>query len=410
MADNRRPKRRRIAILGTRGIPAAHGGFETFVERLAPYLATTGWDVSVYCQEDRSLPATLAGPSRWTSVWEGVKRVHITVDSNTPFNSILFDALCIAHVTRERPDVVLMLGYNTAIFTLQLRIARIPTVINMDGIEWTRKKWSVPAKAWLYLNEWAACLLGTHLIADHPQIARHLRSRVKLRKLSVIPYGSDLLDVDADTPGDPKILGRFGVSSKSFATVIARPEPENSVLEMVRTFSARKRGIKLLVLGNYCPRTMAYHAEILAAASEEVIFAGAVYEKSVVQTLRRHSLFYMHGHQVGGCNPSLLEAMGAGNPVLAHDNRFNRWVAKDGALYFRDGASCERALDELLTDRQQLLVRSRLNRLRVQQTFNWNDILRSYEELMTYVAPAAAAESLSGWGRRAHWQLDGDPS
>jgi glycosyltransferase involved in cell wall biosynthesis len=147
---------------------------------------------------------------------------------------------------------------------------------------------------------------------------------------------------------------------------------------------------------------------VRAEASSEVLFPGAVYEKRVVESLRFHSLFYMHGHQVGGCNPSLLEAMGAGNPVIAHDNRFNRWVVRDGALYFSDQRDCERVLDEFLGNGQRLAQMARLNRRRVRDVFNWNEILLSYAELLTDVSTKVTADDEPGWGRRSQWQLDTD--
>lgn len=358
---------RHLALMGIRGVPARHGGFETFAERLAPHLVRCGWQVTVYCQEDGHLPLR-------ESTWEGVRRIHIGVGPDTAFNSIRFDWACIRHAVKDRPGLVLTLGYNTAVFGLRLRAAGIHHVINMDGIEWARDKWGPVARAWLYLNDWAGCLGANHLLADHPMIARHLSSRVGLAKISTIPYGTDLID-----EADATLLQPLGVVPGRYATVIARPEPENSVLEIVRAFSARPRGLKLVVLGAYRPEDDPYHAQVLAAASTEVIFPGAVYDRRVVGALRRHGLLYLHGHQVGGTNPSLIEAMGAGNPVLAHDNRFNRWVAQEGARYFSDTAGCEQALDRLLADPAARTQMAQANRQRALEAFSWPVVLSQYE-------------------------------
>lgn len=408
------PRRRpSVAILGIRGIPAGHGGFETFAARLAPQLAAGGWDVLVYCQEDEAEPAVPAGRDRWQSTWEGVMRAHIVVGPDTPLNSIKFDIKCINDAAARRPDVVLILGYNTAVFALKLRLKGIPVVFNMDGIEWRRDKWGALARAWLYMNDWAACFLAHHLIADHPQIERHLLSRSKGRRISVIPYGADVDAPGADAGADVELLRGYGLEPRGYATLIARAEPENSVLELVRAFSARPRGIKLAVLGSYEPRKVPYQARVLAAAGAEVIFLGAIYEPAAVRTLRRHCVLYLHGHRVGGCNPSLLEAMGAGNPVLAHANRFNMWVAGEGAGYFTSEAECAQVLGAMLGDRQRLRDHGELNRRRAAAVFNWGDVLQSYGQLLadTRADAADAAEALSfGWGRRPQWQLDGDAS
>jgi glycosyltransferase involved in cell wall biosynthesis len=400
--DNLKDNRRSLAILGVRGVPAAHGGFETFAARLAPHLARDNWCVRVYCQEARDTMSTPESRPIWQTTWEGVTRIHIAVPSDTAVNSIRFDWMCISHVLKARPDAVLILGYNTAVFAARLRLAGIPTVMNMDGMEWKRAKWGPLEKTWLYVNERAGCRLAHHLVADHPQIGLHLQKRSVASKITVIPYGAELIGAGEDED----ILSQYGVRSKQFATVIARAEPENSILEMIRAFSAKRRNIQLLVLGYYYPRKVEYHASVMRAASSEVTFPGAIFDRPVVAALRRHSLFYMHGHQVGGCNPSLLEAMGAGNAVLAHDNRFNRWVVGRGALFFSDAASCERALDEVMLPSFQLDRYGDLNRQRAREVFAWNEVLASYTELLDAASSGFAAQSESGWGRRAQWSLD----
>jgi glycosyltransferase involved in cell wall biosynthesis len=406
--DQFRDKHPTLAVLGVRGIPGAHGGFETFATRLAPFLAQSGWDVRVYCQESAPDEAVSSGRAVWTSTWEGVKRVHIAVARDSAVQSVRFDWLCISHVLESPPDAVLMLGYNTALFAARLRSAGIPTVINMDGMEWRRAKWGPLERAWLYINERAACSLAHHLIADHPEIERHLQSRTDAGRITVIPYGSDLIDrrLEALIAERRRLLEGVAVEPERYATVIARPEPENSILEIVQAFSARKRGARLVVLGNYYTDRVRYHAAVKAAASEEVIFPGAIYDPVALQALRRHSLFHLHGHRVGGCNPSLLEAMGAGNAVIAHDNPFNRWVARDGATYFGDAAHCGELISEYLADAEQRARRAELNRKRVAEVFNWTEVLQSYMQLLCAVSRSAnRAENLE-WQRRSLWQLD----
>ena len=376
--------------MGIRGVPAQHGGFETFAARLAPYLVQRGWRVTVYCQEDALAPTR-------SSDWHGVRRIHIGVGPDTAANSIRFDWACVRHALSERPPLVLTLGYNTALFGVALRAAGIRNVINMDGIEWSRSKWGPLARAWLYLNDWAGCLVGDHLLADHPEIARHLRRRAPAHKITMIPYGTDVeVDVAADADAEPCAddaarLAAFGLQPGRYSTLIARPEPENSVLDIVRAFSAQRRGSTLLVLGNYAADKLPYHARVLAEASDEVRFVGALYDPALVAALRRHALLYLHGHRVGGTNPSLLEAMGAGNAVIAHDNRFNRWVAADGAWYFRDGAGCAAALDALLGNAAERARMAAVNRRRAAAAFGWPAILEQYESTLAAQGARSAA-------------------
>ena len=174
-----------VRILGTRGVPAAHGGFETFAEHLALYLVRHGWRVVVYCQE-------YGAGSMHEDVWQGVERVHIPVELSGPKSTFVFDWKAKTHAAKYG-DLCLTLGYNTALFCLKLRIKGIPNLINMDGIEWSRAKWGPAAKTWFWLNDWAGCWLANHLIADHQKIKVHLSSRVCKDKITVIPYGAHLV-------------------------------------------------------------------------------------------------------------------------------------------------------------------------------------------------------------------------
>jgi len=367
-----------LRILGTRGVPAAHGGFETFAEHLALYLVERGWRVVVYCQEDGL-------GSIFEDVWQGVERVYIPVEQAGPKGTIVFDWKAISHAA-QFGDLCLTLGYNTAIFCLLLRIKGIPNLINMDGIEWSRAKWSGFAKTWFWLNDWAGCWLGNHLVADHPKIKAHLTSRVREDKITMIPYGADVV---ADAPVEA--VRALALEPGRYLTVIARAEPENSLLEIVSGFSRKQRGYHLAVLGNYEPEKNAYHRAVMAAAGSEVLFLGAIYDKAVVRALRFHSVAYIHGHQVGGTNPSLIEAMGAGNPVIAHDNQFNRWVAGDSAKYFKDAEGCSDRLDEILQD-VNLLGKMKEGILqRHQDEFTWGKVLAKYEVLLTEWLPSRSA-------------------
>lgn len=360
--------KKNLRILGIRGIPAAHGGFETFAERLALYLVAKGWSVTVYCQER-------GAGSIYEDSWQGARRVHIPVSKDGAAGTVVFDWLSVRHAAKES-GLALTLGYNTAIFCALLRVKGHRNLINMDGIEWKRAKWSALERAWLFINERLGCWLGNHLIADHPAIAQHLATRVNASKITMIPYGADPVKA-----ADPGLLKLYGLEPGSFALVVARPEPENSILEIVSAFSAKPRGIKLALLGRY-DAANDYHRRVMAAASDEVLFLGPIYEKARVEALRFYTRLYVHGHQVGGTNPSLVEALGAGSPVLAHDNPYNRWVAGQGAHYFRDEAECVVCFAHLLEDRTALALMSDASRTRHQEAFTWPIVLEKYEHLL----------------------------
>lgn len=358
-----------LSILGIRGLPAAHGGFETFAEYLSKHLVAKGWNVTVFCQEFGSLRIR-------KDVWEGIRRIRIQVPIRGSLGSVLFDLISTV-IAARMGNQALVLGYNTALFGGILRLTGVRQVINMDGIEWKRDKWGALAKAWFYMNEIIAARLGNHLVADHPEIARHLSRHTPASKITVIAYGAERV-----CNADVALLKSYCLEPGGYSIVIARPEPENSVLEIVRAFSRVRREHKLVVLGNF-DADNPYHARVKSAASAEVMFLGAIYDSSKVACLRMYSRFYFHGHRVGGTNPSLVEALGAGCAVVAHDNAFNHWVAKEAAVYFRDQEHLEQVLEEVLKDAERIRGMKTVSREVHEKDFTWGAILQRYEALLS---------------------------
>lgn len=361
-----------VNILGIRGLPASHGGFETFAEHFALFLKERGWDVTVFCQE-------VGDGERYETEWEGIRRVHIPVKHEGSVGSILFDYKSTRIAVRSEA-INLVLGYNTALFGVLYKWHGRQHVMNMDGIEWKRDKWSRPIKFWFYVNERIGSVLADHLIADHPEIKKHLQRHTREGKIAVIPYAADEI-----VTADESRLAQYGVVANQFFLVIARPEPENSILEIVRAFSSKPRGMKLVVLGSYRSDHQ-YHKAIKESANESVVFPGAIYDKDTLHALRFFSACYIHGHTVGGTNPSLVEALGAGSPILAHDNKYNRWVAGEGALYFTDQKDCARLLDDIENCAINIEEKRRLIRARKTEEFTWDRVHRAYESLLLKVA------------------------
>lgn len=369
-----------VRILGTHGVPAAYGGFETAAENVALFLAARGWRAIVYCQIDGT------GPLR-EDMWNGLQRVLIPVNVAGWRGTSKFDLLSIRHASKSR-DLCLTFGYNTAIFNTLQRVKKIPNVINMDGIEWSRSRWGFFRQAILYTNERIACLVGNHLIADHPEIEKFLLTRAPRRKLTTITYGADpVTDAPVTTPVS------HGLEPGRYLTLICRPIPENSIAELIQGFSKRPRGYKLAVLGEYTPTEDPYHRLVIDSASDEVVFLGPIYDKVEVEALRFHSAAYLHGHTVGGTNPSLVEAMAAGNPVIAHDNPYNRWVAQDAAVYFSTEDDVASRLDEILASPAELEQMRAASRRRHEAEFTWDHVAGQYEQLLLRFLPDAGARS-----------------
>lgn len=365
------PSRRIVSIMGTRGVPASHGGFETLAERLSLYLAERGWEVTVYCQSAE--PPTGGGPL--VDRWEGVRRVTFGSSRRGPLSTVLFDWESVRHAAGE-PGIKLVLGYNTAAFTGLLKLKGHKVVIHTDGIEWVRPKWSLPVKAWFYLNFHCGNLLGDRIVADHPALMEEYANASNRRKMTLISYGGDPVE-----QGGTEYIASLGIAPDRYFTVIARIEPDNNILTIVRAFSAKPRGYKLAVLGTL-DNANEYHRQVREAASPDVVFPGAIYDQRRVKELRVHARAYLHGHFAGGTNPSLVEALWAGNAIIAHRNRFNTWTAGPDQFFFASESECSAAIDKVISDEAAVLRARRAARAWAERTFSWPVHLAAYEKLL----------------------------
>ena len=362
---------KRVRILGTHGVPAAYGGFETAAQEVGLFLASQGWDVLVYCQ----IPGTGAVTE---DHWHGLTRVLVPEPLAGWRGTASFDLRCIRHVlaSATADDVCLTFGYNTGVLNVGQRLRGIPNVINMDGMEWTRRRWGLVRQGILLANERFAGFVGNALVADHPVIHDYLSRHFGAARVHTITYGAHPVDDASIAP-----LVDLGLEPGRFTTMICRPIPENSCLQIVRAWSRRPRGLTLAVLGDYRPDDP-YHREVLRAAGGEVRFLGALHDPAVVGSLRRHGRLYLHGHTVGGTNPSLVEAMAAGNPVLARRNVYNTWVAGGGALFFDDEDELDHHLAAVLEDRPTLTRLGECARARHAAEFTWDHIGSQYEAVL----------------------------
>ena len=380
-----------VAILGTRGIPAAHGGFETLAERLALHLAGRGWRVTVYCQREVDRVASRFEPR----MWRGIECVHVAVAQRGAAATLAFDAHCTRHAARHGA-VCLVLGYNGAVFLPFLRLRGRKVLTNMDGIEWRRPKWNRAVRGFFWLSEWIAAWTSNRLIADHPAIADHLATRRPRRAIAMIPYGGDPVEAASTGP-----LDDLGLRPDGYLVSIARIEPDNNILSIVRAFSRRRRGLRLVVVGRL-DADNPYHRAVRGAASDEVLFPGAIYDRATVQALRFHARAYLHGHTVGGTNPSLVESLWAGNAVIAHANVYNAWTAGPAQFAFHDEDGLEAAIALTLGKPDQLAPARRAARLRAARRFEWQDVLARYEaELLALAGRPAAHAPTTKQGRAA---------
>lgn len=362
-----------IYLIGVRGIPNRYGGFERLVEVLAPHLVNQGHDVTVFCHDDPSVNASGSAEDHWM----GVRRRFISVSRSGPLGTIEYDWRSFKEVPAGA--VALIFGYGTGIFQGYLKQHGIPHAVNMDGIEWQREKWGRAARIWLRINERFAARQADILIADHPEIQRYLQRQLGASS-TMIAYG---VDADALTPGDKQGLAHPLLDQypeQSFSLVVARPEPENQIHVTLEAFERSEKKRPMVVLGNF---EVNDYGRQLRARHTDVHFAGGVYNAPVLNELRRRSSLYIHGHSVGGTNPSLIEAMAAGALLVSHDNPFNRWVMGGDAsgLFFRNAEDLAVHLDNPpdAALRESMIAAARQ---RCVEQFLWCRILDEYDNVV----------------------------
>lgn len=367
----------KLAILGTRGIPARYGGFETFAEKLAIGLTRMGHEVTVYCE---------AGTWLMPTEYHGVQLRYMPTPRLGPLETILYDAKCLWDA-RTGYDVVYMLGYGAAPFCAIPRLYGTEVWINPDGLEWARAKWSAAGRAYLRMMEWFAVRVGDRLIADAAAVADSLASRHgALNSCTVIPYGCEVVDTVPCT--DP--LAEWGLIPESYYLVVCRLEPENHIREIMRAFQQSQSTRELIVVGDHCAPTH-YVRELCKVRDPRIRMIGTVYDQKKLVCLRAHAFGYMHGHSVGGTNPSLLEAMGCGNLVFAHDNPFNRENLGDHGLFFANPDELARAINRMERDDAGRQERRRSLAARARASYRWPDVIAKYAELLERVDVRQAA-------------------
>lgn len=365
-----RPARLRVAILGTRGIPARYGGFETFAERLATGLVARGHEVTVYAESDRAAADFM---------YRGVRVRPRRRPRWGPASTLAYDCACLWDARRGF-DLVYMLGYGAAWACAGLRARGVPVWINVDGLEWTRSKWGRVGRAYLRAMEWVAPRAATRLIADSQAIAQRLRTVYpKGAPVDYLAYGADLVPPGAASAAS---LSAWSLQSQRYHLVVARLEPENHLLEIIEGHRLHGGDWPLVIVGDVSGAT-GYRQRLLAQAGPRVRLLGGIYEPERLLSLRLHAASYLHGHSVGGTNPSLLEALACGNWVIAHDNAFNREVARDAADYFRTPAELAQRLDARLRQPPQA-VAGRAARAReiIEHHYTWGAIIDAYEANM----------------------------
>ena len=357
----------RIALLGTRGIPANYGGFETFAEELSVRLVERGHQVTVYCRERHSSP--------W---YRGVKLQYLPTIRHKYFDTLVHTCVSTLHLLAHRVDAALYCNGANAIFTWLPRMVRIPVALNVDGIERKRKKWNKLAKAWYYFSEWLATFCPSVIVTDALTIQEYYLRQWGQGSL-FISYGAELGKV----PGTA-IIEKLGLAPESYFLYVSRLEPENHPLEVRQAFEKLATPLKLALIGD-APYAAEYIRRIRDTTDPRIVMPGAIYGEGYRQ-LQSHSFAYIHATEVGGTHPALIEAMGRGALVLYRDTPENAEVAGDAGIPF-EWSDLNAKLEAVLamTGRERTSLRERAME-RARTRYSWDAVTTEYERLLTGLA------------------------
>ena len=356
-----------IAILGSRGIPCGYGGFETCAEELGSRLVEYGHRVTVYC-----LRKYTKGDDPY---YKGIKRVFLPSAQIKSLEKIVFSLFSLFHVIFTNNDVVLMLGVSASAFCFLPRLVGKRVIINVDGLEWKRKKWGRVAAFYLRLSERAACYTANEVVTDAKHIQTYYRTRYRLNTV-YIPYG-----VRSNPTSSNGILRSLGLNAGEYVLYVSRLEPENNPLLVRRAFERVKTEKRLVMLGD-APYAQNYIKKVRDTRDGRILFPGAIYGDGYLE-LQSNAYSYIQATEVGGVHPALVEAVGFGNCIVALDVPEHREVLDDAAIYF-DGTESDltRNLQEVL-DNPDLRSKYRERVKPLAHKYRWEHITKEYESLFS---------------------------
>jgi glycosyltransferase involved in cell wall biosynthesis len=352
-------------LLGTRGVPAQYGGFETAVEEVGRRLASAGMKVTVYGRG-----------SKLRYVHEGMDVIRLPALRVKALETLTHTLVATVHLLltrRARARVILFNAGNAPSLWL-LNLFGVPVAVHMDGLEWKRAKWQGLGARYY---KWAEKYCAHHakdLIADARGIASYLRECYGVDS-HFIPYGSMAVE------GSAYRVVEFALEEGKYHLVVARLEPENHVLEIVQGYTASSAKLPLVVVGSGSYGPYEDQVRNAGATDSRVKYLGSVWDQKLLDALYEGCYTYLHGHSVGGTNPSLLRAMGAGCAVTAFDVDFNREVTGEGGRFFSTPSQVVVALEE--DERAPGAVQSRGRRAKEHalRTYRWDDVASAYKSL-----------------------------
>lgn len=353
----------KIALIGTRGVPAQYGGFETAAEEIGSRLVERGHSVVVYCRNK----------GQKLGAHRGMKLINLPAIRHPALETLSHTAIAAVHASTHGFDCAIL--FNAANSPV-LPLLRMPTAVHLDGLEWRRAKWEGAGRHYLRWSERRAVKNADAVIADARAIQAYVRETYR-SEARFIPYGAPIVS-SADSEH-----GRSSrVQPRRFHLVVARIEPENSVEMILRSFLSSETHLPLVVVGDN-PYDSAYltRCRSLLESSPRIEWLGSIWDQAELDWYYANCLTYLHGHTVGGTNPSLLRAMGAGAMVVARDVSFNREVCGDEGAFFSTEQELAATLSRFESHSDEARETGARLRSRAAHVYRWDDVAGEYEQL-----------------------------
>jgi glycosyltransferase involved in cell wall biosynthesis len=369
----------RLSIFGARGVPARWGGWDTIVTELGPRLVRAGHEVTLY-----AMPRYTGDEVGRT--FEGMRVTRLPTLYGKFTETLLHELFSsLVALARPRQDVYYVLGCRTVWAYLPHRLLGRTVVFNTDGLDWKRRKWGHLARAYLRVNYWLARRTASYLVSDSKELQRLYREQWGADS-AFLANGGHVHEVH-DEERQRRLLAELGVEPGRYYLQVCRIEPENNPDVVVREYLASSAADPLLVVGgaNY---ESDYLEALKATGDPRVRFLGPVYEPDRIEALFLGAKAYIHGHEVGGTNPSLVTAMGCGQLVLAHAVPFNREVlGGEGLLWTKAAGSLRACIDEVELDGDALRARAAVAcRERIRAFYAWDKCARDHDRFLRWLA------------------------
>ena len=366
----------RIAILGTRGIPANYGGFETFAQELGIRLAARGHDVTVYCRKANQPEPLRAFRGVRLAVLPSIRTKYLDTLSHTLFSTV--------HLFLRGVDIAYYCNVANSCFAWIPRLRWAKTVLNTDGLEWERSKWNWAGKTFYRLSERLASRLPIVLVSDSRVIQEYYRSRLGAPS-EFVAYGANIVERGFGR----ERLSEFGVEPGKYFLYVSRLEPENNAHVVIEAFEGVRANMKLAIVGS-APFAKRYIAQLKATNDERIVFPGGVYGDAC-KALQANAYVYVNAMEVGGTHPAILEAMGAGNCVLVSDIAYNQETVAEAGLTFRSkNAKDLREKMQWLVDNPEEVARHGQEAVeRVRREYSWDRVADEYEALFARLVSGA---------------------